>query len=101
MQEIRHELYEYDGILFLETSPDETTRRVRDFVTAFEFKPVDLNGNTIEVRYTGRDTDRWFVSWLEKLANVVRDAQGEISCTITTEEGDPLFEFFRIAEGKL
>jgi hypothetical protein len=63
--------------------------------------PAKIASNTIEVNYSGRDANRWIVSWLKRLAAVVTDATGEITCTVTTDDGDPLFEFFRIADRRL
>ena len=95
------ELYDYDGLIFIDTDAPENMRRISEFIASYEFKPLDLNGNTVEIKYTGRDANRWFVSWLKKLAGVVQEATGEIVCTITTDEGDPFFEFFQITKGQL
>ena len=94
----QYELYEYDGLLFIDPG---ATAGVRSFLAASGFQAGEFDGRTLEITYAGRDANRWFVSWLKQLAEVVRSAAGEITCTIATGDGDPLFEFFRIADGKL
>jgi hypothetical protein len=101
VSEAHPELYDYDGLLFIETDAPEKMRRISEFIASYEFKPVALNGNTVEIKYSGRDANRWFVSWLKKLADLAQEATGEIVCTITTDEGDPFFEFFQITKGQL
>jgi hypothetical protein len=98
--ERKYELYEYDGLLFIARPTPELTKSVQSFLASSD-APGKLNGNTIEVNYSGRDADRWVVSWLKQVAAVVTDAAGEVTCTITTDDGDPLLEFFRITDGKL
>jgi len=38
---------------------------------------------------------------LSKIARSLGNAQGEVTCTIKEEEGDPRFEFYMIRDGSL
>lgn len=61
-----------------------------------------MAGSTfLELRYTGRDTNRGFVRLLAEIAALLVDARGEITCQIDGDEGDPIFEFYRIQSGRL
>jgi len=97
--EHQYELYDYDGMLFIDRPTPEIAEKIRSLLVTSA--PAEIDSNTIEVNYSGRDANRWVVSWLKRLAEVVKDATGEITCTITTDDGDPLFEFFRIANGNV
>lgn len=95
------ELYEYDGVLFATVDALGAVREHLRFLVVDDSEFIRLDGTTVEVRYKGRDSGRWFVERLKALAAVLRDANGEVTCTITTDQGDPLFEFYRIVDAAL
>jgi hypothetical protein len=100
--ERQYELYEYDGLLFLTGElSDKAIAALQSSATTSEAPVVDVHANMIEITYSGRDSNRWVVLWLKGLAETVDNASGEVTCTITTDEGEPLFEFFRIVNGLL
>ena len=83
---------------YLRIGPDKAdqVRELCHSTTVF-----DVGTNYIEINYTGRDTNRFVVAELKKIASVVGDAEGEITCSYQNEAGDPSFEFYMIAGGKL
>ena len=100
--ERQYELYDYDGLLFLTGElADKSIADLHSFAATSEIRLFNIHANTIEITYSGRDTNRWVVLWLKRLAQMMGNASGQVTCTITTGDGDPLFEFFRIANGML
>ena len=62
---------------------------------------LDVERNFIELSFVGRDSNDFVIAFLSELARAIGDADGEIRCEITIDELDPLFEFYRVSEGKL
>jgi hypothetical protein len=61
---------------------------------------VDVGSSHLEFEYQGRDTNRFVERFLARVAEVVRDAEGEIRCE-SEPDGDPDFEFYRFEHGNL
>ena len=62
---------------------------------------VDAVSKSIEFEYVGRDSNRFVIVFLLRLADLVQDARGEIQCYISGDADDHAFEFYRIQDGKL
>jgi hypothetical protein len=62
---------------------------------------IEMDQEHIEFSFKGRDSNLFVIDFLKYLAQRVGTALGEVRCEITTDERDPLFEFFRFREGKL
>lgn len=62
---------------------------------------LDIADGYIEFEYQGRDSNRFVVRFLVGVAKIIGDADGEIRCDTEPEEGDPVFEFYRIKGRKL
>ncbi len=90
----------YSG--FLVTRPlsgqevEEIIRLGRD-----EGLELDVTTSSIDFEYIGRDTNRFIVKLLQRIARIVRGAEGEIRCQISGDSDNLSFEFFRISDGKV
>ena len=94
------EIVEYDGYLtFVPLSNDQL--KALDDLNKSSGQFIDYETGWLEFKYSGRDTNRKIVRLLSKLAEIIQEADGEITCTIQIEEGDPIFEFFSIKKGRL
>jgi Fe-S oxidoreductase len=62
---------------------------------------LDIGNNYIECEFEGRDSNQFVVGFLRILAQAVGSASGEFRCEITVEHEDPLYEFFKIRDGRL
>jgi hypothetical protein len=62
----------------------------------------EFDSTHLEVEYQGRDTNRFVVVLLGRLARLIGSASGEIRCQQTLDdEMDPTFLFFRIKDSCL
>ena len=93
------DLREYSG--WLQTSVSPTARKQLSQLAKAAGIELDVADGYIELEYQGRDANRFVLAFLSKVAQIVGDAEGEIRCEIETEEGDPIFEFYRIEGGRL
>jgi hypothetical protein len=93
------EIIAYDGYL----SIDIDARKVSEVEGRAKGQglAVDVDCSSLEFQYTGRDANRWVVGFLRDLASIVKDADGEITCTLHNDDGDPAFEFYRFRGGTL
>ncbi|HEX7958852.1 MAG TPA: hypothetical protein VF493_02985 [Terriglobales bacterium] len=94
------ERFTYDGLFIVGDLTSEQQREIEHAAKSVGVS-LDLEGGIIELEYVGRDAERWYVNFLRRIANIVRDAEGEVRCEITTDEIDPLFEFYRIRNSQL
>jgi hypothetical protein len=62
---------------------------------------LDIGNNYIELDFEGRDSNQFVVDFLRILAQAVGTACGEFRCEIAVEQEDPLYEFFKIRDGRL
>ena len=90
----------YDGYLVFAKPVPDLEKRIKAVADAAGLQ-VDVGNNSIEFRYEGRDSNQFVVKFLTALAGIVGTASGEIRCQVTTDEGDPIFEFFRIKNSHL
>lgn len=97
---MENELREYSGFLSLSEIPSSVRNEVQRAAGESGLE-VDVGQAYIEFEYSGRDSNRFVVSFLSKLARIIQDADGEILCEQTFEGKDPLFEFYRIKGGCL
>jgi hypothetical protein len=94
------EIREYSGFLTyrrLDTDGLSELRRV----VANSGLQVDAEPEATEIEYAGRDTNRKVVRLLADIAEIVRDADGEVICRTDQDDGDPQFEFYAIRGGHL
>ena len=94
------ELFEYDGYLSIEIPPLQAATIARSAQDK-GLLGLEIGRGSLVFKYSGRDTNRWVVDFLRQLAAEVGDACGEIVCTLTHDDSDPTFEFYRISGGRL
>ena len=87
---------EYDGLFFVDEAKVARVQAMMETSASF-----DAYASLIEINYTGRDTNRHFVTKLKDLASIIGDADGEVTCSYQLDGEDPRFEFYTIADGKL
>ena len=90
----------YDGVLGFGPIDEAVAERITEIHPMFEVYSASASV-TLIVEYDGRDSARWFVSVLRRLAALIRDADGEISCEYWLGDGPPQYEFYTIREGRL
>jgi len=89
----------YSGYLITSGLSDEAMKSVSTLAERMHL--FTIHENAIEIEYTGRDTSRIVVKSLLQLAQLIRDAEGEVRCEISGDTGQLAFEFYRIREGRL
>ena len=62
---------------------------------------LEVADGYIEFEYQGRDSNRFVVKFLAKVAAIVGDADGEVRCDVELVNSDPIFEFYSFKGGKL
>jgi hypothetical protein len=94
------EIVEYSGFL---TFPELTEADYRALEQALGslHGAVSVGRTSLEIEYSGRDTNRTVVARLMDAAAIIGRADGEIVCQIDHELTDPEFEFYRIGDGRL
>ncbi len=93
-------LYEYDGVLAAPSLASRSTRVVAE--AARIGLSVEVFGDLLELRYSGRDHNRSVREFLRALASIIGHADGEIACTISDDSGaDPRLEFYSCEDGEL
>jgi hypothetical protein len=83
--------------------PEEVVRQVTDLVKeypAFEVAAT-ATATAIEIEYIGRDSSRFIVRTLARLARLIGNADGEVRCQIDGDADELWFEFYRIRDGRL
>lgn len=90
----------YSGYLLVPDLVRETAEQVRATAKAVGLDP-DVGDRSIEFEYQGRDSNRFVIRFLMQIAAIVGAASGEIRCEVSSDEGDPCFEFYRISGGSL
>lgn len=95
-----HTYKDYDGFLIIKKPSKKKTKELINFIEALNF-PAKLSGNSIEIEWSSRDFTRSFVKKLLKLAEIIGDADGEVTCTLSTDKRDPIFEFYSIKNHQL
>jgi hypothetical protein len=66
----------YSGYLIFRPLPAEVARQVADLVK--EYPAFDVAERAIEIEYIGRDTSRFIVRTLVRLAQLIQNAEGEV-----------------------
>lgn len=61
----------------------------------------DVCASYVEVNYVGRDTNRFIITLLQKIAGFILEAKGEVRCTVQVEGEDDSFEFYTVSKGQL
>lgn len=89
----------YSGYLIVRPLPEEVVRQIIDLVK--EYPAFDVTPTAIEIEYTGRDSSRFILRTLVRLARLIENADGEIRCQIDGDADELWFEFYRIREGRL
>ncbi len=90
----------YHGVLGFGPIDQAIAERITEIHSMLEVYPASPTV-TLIVEYDGRDSARWFVTVLRRLAALVRDADGEISCEYWFGDDPPKYEFYTIREGRL
>jgi hypothetical protein len=91
--------YDYSGYL---SFGEVSTALARELAVIGELSSaVDVYPTGVEVRYTGRDTNRKNVRLLLQLAELIRSAEGEVRCQVSGEGNQMWFEFYQIKDGRL
>lgn len=86
---------------WLHVTLSETQRAALETLAEHAGLNLDIAENYIEFEYQGRDTNRFVVAFLDAMAKIIHHADGEISCEISNDGADSLFEFYRFEEGSL
>ncbi len=94
------EIIEYSGLLYFGSLSNEQLSAARMLAEAAGLE-IEVGPRSLELVYSGRDTDRKVVTFIGKLAEIVGDAAGEITCTLGWKNRDPSFEFYSIRDGKV
>lgn len=90
----------YSGYLMVSDLVHETAEQVRATARAVGLE-LDVGDRSIEFEYQGRDSNRFVIKFLLQIAPIIGTASGEIRCEVSSDEGDPCFEFYRISGGRL
>ncbi|MDP9375511.1 MAG: hypothetical protein M3Q65_24315, partial [Chloroflexota bacterium] len=94
------EIIEYSGLLYFSSLSNDQLTATKMLAEAAGLE-IEVGPRSLELAYSGRDTDRKVVKFIGKLAEIVGDAAGEITCTLNWEHADPSFEFYSIRDGKV
>ena len=89
----------YSGFLTFAAVSDDVAKTIR-CLSDEAGVGLDLTQTALEVDFTGRDSNRFVVRLLARIAAALIDADGEVCCEMTWGT-DRSFEFFRIRGGKL
>ena len=100
MREYKSDLFEYSACLFLDNINTETISQVEKIARDF-YQEIEISSRFLEFEYIGRDTNRKVLKFLVEVASIIVDCEGEIVCEIENDDGDDLFQFFSIKNGKL
>ena len=91
----------YDAYLTFKSLTTADVARIRD-VFARQNLLVTLDDNALEFEFAGRDLSDFIVHIFQQVAQIVRDAEGEIRCEIEDDDyPDPCFIFYSIRQGVL
>ena len=89
----------YSGYLVVRNISDDLARQIAD--VAKDTPIFEAYANAVEVEYRGRDTNRFVVRALIRLARMIENADGEVQCQVSGDGTEVRFEFYRIREGRL
>jgi hypothetical protein len=92
--------YEYYGYLTFDPLTSREVERLLQIAQESGFE-VDAGPEYLEVSYSGRDSSRKTVKFLERIAQIIGNADGEVRCEIYDDSVDPYLEFFTITGGRL
>jgi hypothetical protein len=62
---------------------------------------LDVSPTSVEIEYIGRDERSEVVRALLALAEIVKDAKGEIECEVSGDTDELWFEYYHIRDGRL
>jgi hypothetical protein len=62
---------------------------------------IDIADAWIEFTFDGRDTNHFVVAFLQDVARILGDAEGEITCTVSSEGEDLALEFYSVRNHQL
>jgi hypothetical protein len=94
------QLREYSGLLGVRLTAEQSAA-VKNAADEAGLE-VDIAETYLELEYSGPDSNRFVVRLLQRLAEIVGNAEGEIKCEITSDgDTDPTFEFYSFSGGKL
>jgi hypothetical protein len=89
----------YDGYLVFHGVSQETVDRL--IVLGRESGiELDVSATAMEFRFVGRDTNRFVVRILQRIADIIKEADGEIQCEVS-KDTELSLEFYRIRGGRL
>jgi hypothetical protein len=91
------DLYTYSGKWVIE--PDQVDYSQLKPIIALS--PVVFDGNNVTFSYSGRDTNRHYVTTLREIAKAIINAKGEVLCEIDVNEDHIILEFYTIKNGIL
>jgi hypothetical protein len=74
-----------------EKALDEVGKLTKDY--GFD---LDFDSKFLEFEYSGRDAPLKVIKYFYNLAKIVGNAEGELICEVVNDEGDNVFEFYRI-----
>lgn len=94
-----NELREYSG-MWLAAISDRAREQIRAGATSAGLD-VDVLHTGIDFEYRGRDANRFVVRFLQQVAAVLGNAEGEIECAVGSDGADQHFEFYTVVEGLL
>jgi len=89
----------YDGLLHIHNLSEESVHRVAALGRESRME-IDVSTATIELQFVSRDTDHSVLRFLQQIAEIILNAEGEIQCDIVGN-GQIRFEFFKIRGGKV
>ena len=87
------EIYEYSGYLTFAPLSDAKLQKVRSLAVQSGLA-IDVGTTWLELEYAGRDANRKVRTLLRNLASIIGQAEGEIVCEMTNDDGDLRFEFY-------
>lgn len=94
------ELVHYSAFLSLPNLPQETVEQIQ-FAARDVLQSLDVTPTYLEFDYAGRDTNRRIVNFLCRIAPLIKQAQGEIECRLSNDDGPDFWEFYTINDYRL
>jgi hypothetical protein len=96
---MRDLLRSYSGSLIMPALSHEALQKL---ATMAKGNPAfDVSSTMIEIKFTGRETNRLVERTLLQLAPVLGNVQGEVRCEVSGDIDQLWFEFFTIRNGRL
>lgn len=100
MKEMNVEIVEYSAFLSLPGLSENVVEQVQ-FAARGVLEKIHITPTALEFDYAGRDASRKIVKLLCRIAPLIGDADGEIECRLTNDDGPDLWEFHSIAGSRL